>query len=306
MPLLIKSLGVRLALRAGGLEGAVARELLSLFSRRYLPPLSIEVVGEVPKDYSALIEWRPGDTFKVIDFRLGDVDYFTITSPRPKPYVNESPYFFLLQVLARQYVKSGYLPFTDSISFLDPEGRAKLVLGFPHGGKSTLLTLAMANGLTPLTTENTVVAPNGSLKVVGGTRVLVVDPRALEKYGIEPGFKVTSVTKHGYLIVDLDEGFEARWGYEVSDISIIYCSFSSVGASKSPISGRKVVKLLWHFTTSLIRGDDFYEPYPLDLLDEELSLRVSDFIHSVTSEYSREFFEYFGSHDEVLKLILRN
>jgi hypothetical protein len=298
------SVGVRV--RGSG-EDAVAEGFRGSFARRYLPLESASVVDELPGDVGAVVEWLWGSGFSVEGYKLsvGDTDIYTIRSGAPEAYTNESPVFFLLQVAARLYAKRGLALFTDTISFADPSnGRAVLILGYPHSGKSTLLALAAAEGYTPLSTENTVVRVDGDAAwVLGGSRVLVVDPRAVERYLPPSSLKPTGRTRHGYLIVDLDDSYSLK-PFRVEAIYVIHCSFASSGASFEPVTGRKAEKLLWHFATSLLKGDDFYKPHPL-CLDEGVEANVASIVSRMAAIYKGRFYEVFGGHRDVFREIVR-
>jgi hypothetical protein len=299
--------GVSIAIQVkGSSEESIADGFRGSFARRYLPLESVKVVGEVPSGVGALVEWLESKGFAVesFDLKKDGMDRYVVRSEPPAPYVNESPVFFLLQVAARLYAKEGLLLFTDTIAFANPDsGESVLILGFPHSGKSTLLALAAADGLAPLSTENTVVrVDNDSAWVLGGSRVLVVDPRAVERY-LPPGsLKPIGRTKHGYLIVDLDDSYDLK-PYRINSIYVIHCSFASSGASFEPVTGRKAKKLLWHFATSLLKGDDFYEPYSL-CIENGVEEIVARGISRMASLYKGQFYEVFGGHRDVYREIV--
>ena len=196
---------------------------------------------------------------------------------------------------------------TDAVSFTDGKGDAYLILGYPHGGKSSILTIALAEGYVPLTTENTLVRINGDhLEVVGGTDVLVLDPYILDKYGLKLGVKPDGVTRHGYLIIDLSRRVsKSLLPVRIKSIYVVHCSFSSVGASKKLIKGRKAMKTLWHFATSIIRGTDYYDPYPLYLSDSKLDYMQKKNLEFISSIYEGKFYEIFGAHMDVFNEIAK-
>ncbi len=287
------------------IEGEVAEEaasgLMTTFSRRYLPdPRPGEGAADI------VIDWLPGNSLDVVSKHLtgpGEPDRYVIKAPPPAPYTAEAPLFFVLQAVARAHAKRGYLVITDSVSF-SSSGEAHLVLGYPHGGKSTVLAYAASRGARALTTENTVVEvdEDGTMYVVGGTDVLVADPSALARYGIEPPWEPVGRTKHGYLIFDVREGRVER--FPVADISLIHCSLVSAGVSYSRIKGRKVAKSLWHFAQALIKGLDYYDPHPLSLSDDEIDALVAKKLSLVAKKYGSSFREFFGAHDRVADEIL--
>ncbi len=286
-------------------EGKISEEVISAltsaFSRRYLPDPR---PGGGPVD--VIIEWSPGESLKVLEKSLtgpGEPDRYVIRAPPPAPYTAEAPLFFVLQAVARAHAKRGYLVITDSISF-SSGGEAHLVLGYPHGGKSTVLAYAASKGAEALTTENTVVevGEDGTMYVVGGTDVLVADPSALARYGIEPPWEPVGRTRHGYLIFDVREDGLGR--VPVADISLIHCSLVSSGVSYSRIKGRKVAKTLWHFAQALIKGLDYYDPHPLSLSDDEIDSLVAKKLGLVAKKYGSSFREFFGAHDRVADEIM--
>jgi len=299
----LTSYGIKVSIRSLSDVEEFIIGLDNLFARRYIPSFSLGLDdnGEEP---DVIIEWKKSDEYlKVSKATLGDTDEYQISSSSPRPYLNESPYFFILQVLSRAYVKKGFLMFTDTVSIYNPaEGTAYLLMGYPHTGKSTLLALALVNGYTPLTTENTLiqVAEDGA-EITGGTNVLVFDPKIKEIYGVD--LKPVEVTKHGYGIIDLSE-IKYPPKATISTIYVIYCSFASRGASLKEVRGRKALKTLWHFSNSIIRGLDFYEPYPLNLSDANINSKILTGIKRLSFLYERKFYEIFGSHPEVLKKIL--
>lgn len=300
MNVTIKSFDTRILIDTNNTT-PIADGLSNLFARRYIPTFTIEE-GSTSK-YDALIKWDIAeDGFQVRKYLLGEIDIFEVKSPPPKPYINEAPYFFIAQVLARQYTKKGYIMFTDSVSFYDHrKNRAYLLLGYPHTGKSTMLAIALANGFVPLSTENTVVKiDNEKIRVLGGTDVLIFDLRIKDIYGIE--LPVKKKTKHGYGIIDLKRHVELNKA-SVHAIYLLYCSYASKGASMSNLVGRKAMKILWHFATSVVRGDDYYDPYPLNISDEELDKVISTKIKQITEKYRNRFYEVFGSHTDVFRAL---
>ncbi|MEM2025793.1 MAG: hypothetical protein QXW94_05835, partial [Desulfurococcaceae archaeon] len=280
--------------------------LYSEFSRRYIPRINVSetCLGRT----SAVIYWLKGEGFQVLSSSYSSYgpDVYVVCGDLPRAYTNESPIFFLLQVLARGLAKTGLVLLTDSVA-ITTKSKTILLMGFPHTGKSTIATIAVNNGLTVRSTENTVVKiEEKSLKIVGGTRVLVFDPKIKDLYGVK--VEPTSKTKHGYEILDLDALEPSSINKEEVDIDelyVIYTSFSAKGASISPIKGRKIEKLIWYFATSLIKGLDYYEPYPLNLpIDQPVAEAIVKFIEVVKENYSNKFYEVFGSPLDVVKDIL--
>ncbi len=319
----LNSYGVAVEFRVrGGGASEVVRGFGGSFPKRYLPtfelmPLTGALIPTL-RGPQAIVHWGlsgGGASFRVRRFVLregaGEADEYWVESPPPAPYVNESPYFFVLQALSRLYVRGGKLLFTDTVTVLRDDGEAVMLLGYPHTGKSTLLAMALAGGGVPLTTENTLVeVRGGEAWVVGGTGVLVYDPRVGEVYGIKlPESEET--TRHGYVILDLDKvtsGARASAlakGVKVAGIYVLHCSFVSRGAEAKAVKGRKVAKTLWHFATAIIRGTDYYEPYPPSLTTPTIDKFMADAVRKLSEGYSGRMWEVFGSHAEVLKLILR-
>ncbi len=274
-----------------------------LFPRRYIPEYTI---SNSYREYDAVIDYHmDSGGFSIEDIDLDSVpEKYGVRGGVPGAYVNESPYFFILQVFTRILVRKDYLVLTDSVSFIDHYGRVHLVLGYPHDGKSSILVVALSNGGRLLTTENTILKlTHNGLVIVGGTRILVYDPRVFQVYDlrrIEPD----AVTKHGYHIVDLGNDTFRSDGYRVDDIVLIHASFRSSGVEFERVTGRKILKTLWSFSASLLRGLDYYEPYPLDLsrgLEEGLISRL----RRVSELYRTRFFEAFGSHRDIYQGLAR-
>ena len=277
----------------------------SLFSRRYLPVKEVSIDGG---KVLATLYWRPGRGFRIEGYRLSDddVDEYFVSGEPPAPYTNEPPVFFALQVVARSYARSGLLLLTDSVTLYDPgSGNGVLLLGYPHGGKSTVAALALARGLWVVSTENTVarVSPSG-LEVLGGTEVLLYHPRVEERYGVRPPIEPSDVTRHGYRVLDLAPHIGLREPARITHIFVLHCSFASSGASLEPVKGRKIAKTLWHFASSLIRGDDYYDPHPLSLTGKRLDERIAEAVREVANRYTGRFYEAYGAHDEVLDKIV--
>lgn len=288
--------------------GELVNALKHSFPRRYLPDYKVE--WSVPDAYNALIEWIPSSGyFGVLKMELGEsMDTYVIESSLPQPYVNESPIFFLLQVIARAYTRRGYLVFTDSVAVY-VNGRVYLLVGYPHTGKSTLASLTLALGGIPLSTENTVLelSESGAIRVAGGSPILVYDPRIEDLYGVRLSFD--EETRHGYRVVDLNKHAPERVEVisrkpSVDYIILLHCAFNTAGVGLEPVKGRKIKKTLWHFATALLNGDDYYEPYPLSLIDEKTTLAVSSALSRISEYYEKRVYEVFGRHDKVFEAIL--
>ncbi len=286
----------------------VVEGLRNSFTGRYIPTPAVELGGSGTPD--AVVRWFEGRRFEIVGCLLRDSgpDEYVVRSSPPAPYVNESPYFFLLQALSRLYVKSGLLMLTDAVSVADPDmTSAALLLGYPHTGKSTLLALSLAAGLKPLTTENTLLKVGGGRAcVTGGTSVLVYDPRVGREYGVRP--PASGMTRHGYAVVDLRD-VVGGWRealvrcVDVSAIYLLYTSFSSRGADLKLVKGRKVVKTLWHFATAVVRGTDYYEPLPPSLTSPAVDRFIAEQVAELARAYGGRMFEAFGSHPQVLNAV---
>ncbi len=283
-------------------EQEIIESLENTFPRRYLPDYTVS--HEDTRRPDAVIYYRVvrDDGFHPRKIVRGMVDEYYVEGPPPAPYINESPYFFLLQVLARSLAKNKLIVLTDAVSFTDRSGRTHLVLGYPHDGKSSLLAIAYSRGDEVLSTENTVVEVRGDgLYVVNGSRILVYDPRVHTVYGV-PWIEPYDKTRHGYHIIDLG-GFNSS-PRKVSDITLIHSSYRSSGVEYEKVSGRKILKTLWHFATALLRGTDYYYPYPMYLGDEEIDEYIRRGLEMVAEHYSGSFMEAFGSHIEVYEKLV--
>ncbi len=283
---------------------SLLRALSSTFSRRYLPQVQrIECLDSV----EARVMWSSGGEFVVKSTIYSDEpgvpDYYVVHGDLPEAYVNESPVFFLLQVYARSLTKRGYVLLTDSVTISNGE-EAVLLLGYPHTGKSTISAIALTHGYTVLSTENTIVKPNSNyIEVHGGTRVLVFDPRVRDLYGVK--LEVSERTKHGYEVVDLDQIETPKLPQRVVSIYLIYTSFSSTGATLTPVKGRKIAKTIWYFATGPLKGIDYYEPTPLDMpIRGVVAEALKKLINTFAENYSANFYEVFGSPLEVFKTII--
>lgn len=280
----------------------LVNSLNSDFSRRYIPTLT---PIDNCSDISATIYWLDGEGFDVISetYSENGPDTYVVVGKPPIPYVNESPVFFILQVLARSLVRKGYVVLTDSIVISGP-GKTILLLGYPHTGKSTIASIALSNGFKVYSTENSVLeTKRDRLVFKTGTRVLVFDPVIRRLYGVD--IPSTGKTRHGYEIVDLDI-FEKISEIEISidEIYLLYTSFNGIGSSIVRVKGRKIDKTLWYFATSLLKGLDYYYPRPLDMpIGEKIYEVISDFTSKTRETYSDRFFEAFGSPLEVFKSI---
>jgi hypothetical protein len=279
----------------------------SSFPRRYIPRYKL-VESESTESLDAVISWKLiGEGFRVKDYSLdsGGVDKYVVESSPPGAYINESPFFFILQVISRSVVKNNYLLLTDSVSFYR-DGKTYLFLGYPHTGKSTLLALALMDDSIPLSTENTIVSvEENGLRIVNGTDILVYSPIIEGKYGVRIGYH--EVTRHGYRIVDLRREYpdmDKYYGRLVDEIYVLHLSFSSMGCDLERVRGRKIEKIMWHFSTSIIRGLDYYRPYPLSLTDKFINEKISRYLGIISNKYHDRIYEVFGRHDEVYKYIV--
>lgn len=299
-----------MALNVGGVEVLFTGELddgfeeafMGLFARRYLPD-----VLEGSGDPDIAIERFRGDRFRVFGaiYDVSGVDRYKLEAGVPSAYGNEAPVFFLLQAAARASMKRGRIFLTDSVSVVKPDGTAVLFVGYPHTGKSTMSALALARGLTVLSTENTVIeVRDGRLVVVGGTNVLVYDPKVEEIHHIR--IPHDTQTRSGYRIKDLSDDSERRAllrkGVEIDKMVVLHAAFRCSGASFSTIKGRKVRKTLWYFSTALMKGLDYYEPMPLHVpMTDEIQENLREFLHVASSAYSERMFEAFGGHREIFE-----
>ncbi len=284
----------------GELDDGFSEGLKGLFARRYLPDVE-ESSGE-PR---VVVERFKGSEFRVFSAAYDHLgrDEYKIESEVPSAYGNEAPVFFTLQAAARAGAKEGRMFITDSVGVVSPSGKAVLFVGYPHTGKSTMSALALASGMPVLSTENTVVeAREDGLYIVGGTNVLVYDPRIEGIYGVKLPYDAE--TRSGYRIKDLEGDSERRKllkrGVKIGLIIVLHAAFNCMEASFSRISGRKVRKTLWYFSTALIKGLDYYEPMPLHVpVNEEMNNNLRNFLHTASEHYSDKMFEAFGNHRAV-------
>ena len=285
----------------GELDDGFVEGFRTLFARRYLPDVRYSE-GEP----DVVIERFRGDSFRVFGsiYDVGNVDRHKLESGIPSAYANEAPVFFLLQAVARAGARKGKIFVTDSVSVVNPDGKAVLFVGYPHTGKSTISAIAHSEGLPVLSTENTVVeVRKGRLFVVGGTEVLVYDPRIEDVYGVSIDYDDT--TRSGYRIVDLASGEREellREGVEVEKIVVLHAAFGGGEASFSPLRGRKIKKTLWYFATSLLKGMDYYEPAPLYMpMSDEINMNLNELLDSAVENYSGKMLEAFGNHRDVFR-----
>ncbi|AFK21891.1 hypothetical protein Py04_0289 [Pyrococcus sp. ST04] len=229
------------------------------------------------------------------------VDEYKIESPKPSAYGNEAPIFFLLQAVARASAKVGRVVVTDSVAVYE-DGEVVLFVGYPHTGKSTISVLALAKGLNVLSTENTVVEVKDSLRVVGGTEVLVYDPSVKHIYGVNVPHD--SSTKSGYLIKDLKGEMREnilKKKPKVSKIVLLHAAFNCSGYSFSQMRGRKIKKTLWYFSTALLKGLDYYEPMPLHVpLNDKIKETLAKFLDVASS---LDMIEAFGNHKSIFEAL---
>jgi len=273
----------------------------TLFARRYLPDV---LRAEIKPD--VLIERFRGDSFRVFSsmYDVNGKDRYKLESAVPSAYKNEAPVFFLLQATARAGARKGRVFITDSVSVV-VGGRAVLFVGYPHAGKSTISAIAVSEGLKVLSTENTVVdVRDGKLYVIG--EVLVYDPRIEDVYGVSIDYDET--TRSGYRIVDLESTERRRLlkkGVEVERIVVLHAAFGGGDASFSPVRGRKIKKTLWYFSTSLLKGMDYYEPAPLYMpMSDDINYNLRKLLESAVENYSGKMFEAFGNHRAVFDTVI--
>jgi len=290
-------------------EDLLSESLDTTFPRRYLPEYKLSRDNGVYVD--ALVKWIiSNDRFELIEYRLGeDKDSYIIRSSPPKPYINESPVFFLLQIITRVLIKKGYIVLTDT-SAVWINGKTILLVGYPHTGKSTLSALALYHGDIPLSTENTVIEiDGGEARIINGTSVLVYDPRIEDLFNVK--IKYDELTRHGYRIIDLNKHVLDRKKIleqkpVINQIYILHCSYRSGEPDLEPVRGRKIRKTLWYFATALIKGIDYYEPNPLDLsTDKELEI-LGKKIDRLGEIYGDKINEIYGRHDKVYEYIRKH
>jgi hypothetical protein len=289
----------------GSLDDGFKDAFFGLFARRYLPDV-------LPGDGKAdiILERFKGEEFRVFSaiYDHEGIDSYKVESAVPSAYGNEAPIFFLLQAVARAGVKKGRFFVTDSVSVVLPSGKAVLFVGYPHTGKSTIAALAVSSGLPVLSTENTVLEVRDErIYVVGGTDVLVYDPRIEDIYGVEVPYD--DLTRSGYRITDLRGDVKRkallRNGIEVSSIVALHAAFNCGDASFSKIRGRKVRKTLWYFSTALLKGLDYYEPLPLHMpISDEINANLWEFLRTASESYSGRIFEAFGNHRAIFERVL--
>ncbi len=273
------------------IEGQVTPDqVVNYFSRRYVP--DFEVGGEDPR---ASIVWKLGRPGVIVEER--GKSRFVIRSDYPEPYRNEHPYFFLLQVFSRLYEESGRILLSDSVVFSSGK-EGVVVMGGPHSGKSTLLYLAILNGFIPLSNENSVFSLKGGKLVFEGGATTFTFSRRAAKYG---SVVLDGTTRSGYGYVDLRKFDRKR--VTIKGLFYIHSSFSSKGFDMEKISGRKVKKLLWSHASSVIRGTEFYSPYPPDLSSEDLNRARAERISDVADFYGDSFYEVFGAHDAIFEFV---
>ena len=290
---------------SGELDDGFEEAFRGLFARRYLPD-----VGETSGETQVLVERFKGDTFRVFSavYDHQGMDSYKIESPVPSAYGNEAPIFFILQTAARAGAKIGRMFITDSVAVVPPNGKAVLFVGYPHTGKSTMSVLAMARGFPVLSTENTVVEVRGDrLYIVGGTEVLVYDPRVEGIYDVRVPYD--EQTRSGYRIKDLKDDKKRRRllkrGVEIDMMVVLHSAFNCMEASFSRIKGRKVRKTLWYFSTALMKGLDYYEPVPLHVpMNDQITRNLRLFLETASGNYSDRMFEAFGNHRTVFERVI--
>ncbi len=290
---------------SGELDDGFEEAFRGLFARRYLPD-----VGETSGETQVLVERFKGNTFRVFSavYDHQGMDSYKIESPVPSAYGNEAPIFFILQTAARAGAKIGRMFITDSVAVVPPNGKAVLFVGYPHTGKSTMSVLAMVRGFPVLSTENTVVEVRGDrLYIVGGTEVLVYDPRVEGIYDVRVPYD--EQTRSGYRIKDLKDDKKRRRllkrGVEIDMMVVLHSAFNCMEASFSRIRGRKVRKTLWYFSTALMKGLDYYEPVPLHVpMNDQITRNLRLFLETASGNYSDRMFEAFGNHRTVFERVI--
>ncbi|BAD85281.1 hypothetical protein, conserved, containing ATP/GTP-binding site motif A [Thermococcus kodakarensis KOD1] len=288
----------------GELDDGFEDGFRTTFARRYLPDV---LRGDARPN--VIIERFKGEKFRVFSslYDVNSKDYYKLESAVPQAYKNEAPVFFLLQATARAGARKGRIFITDSVSVINENGKAVLFVGYPHTGKSTISALALSEGLPLLSTENTVVdVRDGRIFVIGGTDVLVYDPKIEEIYGIKVEYQDT--TRSGYRIVDISSSerrIALRRGVEIEKIIVLHAAFGGGDASFSPVRGRKIKKTLWYFSTSLLKGMDYYEPAPLYMpMSDEINSNLNRLLDLAVESYSGAMFEAFGNHRDVFRRTL--
>ncbi len=273
------------------------------FPKRYLPDYYLSNSGE----YDARIHWLKSNSFRVLKtIFTNNIDEYVVETPQPEVYVNESPVFFLLQVLSRILVKKKIYLFSDSVTVFSRD-RTILFLGYPHSGKSTLTALSLHYGDIPLSTENTMLEISSDcIRVIGGSSILVYDPRIEELYDVKIPY--TEVTKHGYRVIDLNEIAKDRVKILenkpcIDEVYLIHCMFNAIDVSIEEIKGRKIGKTIWFFATMILNGIDYYEPYPLTLLDNQARSSIYEMIKFFIRKYNGRFYEIYGKHDKVYEYV---
>ncbi|MBP1912191.1 hypothetical protein [Thermococcus stetteri] len=300
----ILSIGGVGVLFEGELDDGFENGFQTTFARRYLPDV---LRGDaIP---NVVIERFKGEKFRVFSslYDVNSKDYYKLESDVPEAYKNEAPVFFLLQATARAGARKGRIFITDSVSVMNENGKAVLFVGYPHTGKSTISALALSEGLPVLSTENTVVdVRDGRIFVIGGTDVLVYDPKIEEVYGIKVEYQDT--TRSGYRIVDISSSerrIALRRGVEIEKIIVLHAAFGGGDASFSPVRGRKIKKTLWYFSTSLLKGMDYYESAPLYMpMSDEINSNLNRLLDMAVENYSGAMFEAFGNHRDVFRRTL--
>ncbi|RLF91347.1 hypothetical protein DRN82_02360 [Thermococci archaeon] len=278
----------------GELDDGFEDGFMTSFARRYLPD-----IFPTKGNPHVVVKRVKGKGFRVLNYLYdyNGIDEYLIESRVPKAYENEAPVFFLLQAVARAGAKIGRIFITDSVAVSDGR-RGILFVGYPHTGKSTISALSLSHGLTVLSTENTVVEAK-SLRIVGGTTVLIYDPKIEDLYNVRLSYD--SLTRSGYRVKEIDlEGRRKILGKaRVNAIVILHSAFNCKGASFSPVKGRKVKKSLWYFSTALIKGVDYYEPQPLNMPVSEIMMKnLEEFLERASKV---KMYEAFGNHLDVFK-----
>ncbi|MFA4641167.1 hypothetical protein [Pyrococcus kukulkanii] len=278
----------------GELDDGFERGFMTSFARRYLPD-----VFPTKGNPHVVVKRVKGGGFRVLNYLYdyNGIDEYLVESQAPEAYENEAPVFFLLQAVARAGAKIGKIFITDSVAVSDGR-RGVLFVGYPHTGKSTISALSLSHGLTVLSTENTVVDAK-SLRIVGGTTVLIYDPRIEDLYNVRLPYD--SLTRSGYRVKEIESEKRRKilGKVKVNAIVILHSAFNCKGASFSPVKGRKIKKSLWYFSTALIKGVDYYEPQPLNMpVNEVMMKNLEEFLERASKV---KMYEAFGNHLDVFK-----
>ncbi len=266
------------------------------FGKRYLP---ISVRKDVK--IKAKLHWEIGKEFEILSIDKEKEEYF-ISSPEAKYYSNESPIFFIAQIFSRLLEKENFLFFTDSVVIKNEE-EGILLLSQPHGGKSSIAGLFLNEGKEVLSNENSVFkVENGKLIFLTGAPYLTISKKSIEKYNLR--LNPIGKTKSGYSVIDLSSYATKNEGTEIEKIFILHTSFLGNKCEIEPIEkNRKLMKILWNYSSSVIRGVDFYPPYTVNLSDVNLDKNRAKNLKEISEFYKNSTFELFGCHSEAFTKI---